>query len=96
MAGVTDVTEAPGRFRVEELADAAGVAVDTVRYYQRRKLLAPPERVGRVAVYDEEHLARLREIRSLAERGFTLAQIKELSTDDARGLLADLAAQDAP
>ncbi len=96
MAGVTDVTEASGRFRVEELADAAGVAVDTVRYYQRRKLLAPPERVGRVAVYDDEHLARLKEIRSLAERGFTLAQIKELSTDDARGLLADLAAQDAP
>ena len=58
--------------------------------------LAPPERRGRIAVYEESHLARLREIRSLAERGFTLAQIKELSTADARGLLADLAVQDAP
>lgn len=85
----------PTRYRVEELAEAADVAVDTVRYYQRRKLLAPPEREGRVAVYTEEHLARVTEIRSLAEQGFTLAQIKELSADNALGLLADLAAANA-
>jgi len=80
---------------VEELADAAGVAVDTVRYYQRRKLMPPPQKEGRLAWYDATHLARLKEIRALAERGFTLAQIKDLSTDDATGLLADLAAQNA-
>lgn len=83
------------RYRVEDLAEAVGVAVDTVRYYQRRKLLAPPQKEGRVAWYGAAHLARVQEIRALAERGFTLAQIKDLSTDDATGLLADLAAQNA-
>lgn len=85
----------PTRYRVEELAEVADVAVDTVRYYQRRKLIAPPTKEGRVAWYDQSHVDRLREVRALAEQGFTLAQITELSTDDASGLLADLAAQAA-
>ena len=72
------MAEDVARYRVEELAEASGVAVDTVRYYQRRKLLAPPLRDGRVAIYDKTHLERIREIRALAERGFTLAQIKDL------------------
>lgn len=82
-------------YRVEELAEAADVGVDTIRYYQRRKLLAPPTRQGRIAVYSDSHLARLRQIHDLSERGFTLAQIKELSTGDASGLLADLADRNA-
>ncbi|RMH81613.1 MAG: isochorismate synthase, partial [Actinomyces sp.] len=76
--------------RVEELAAAADVAVDTVRYYQRRGLLPPPRRVGRVALYDAEHLSRLRRIRHLAGRGFTLAQIGELLEGHHDGLLAAL------
>jgi len=82
-------------FRVEELAEAAGVAVDTIRYYQRQQLLAAPRREGRRAIYDGSHLERLAEIRRLADEGFSLAQIRSLSTDDARGLLADLAEQNA-
>ena len=82
-------------YRVEELADAAGIAVDTVRFYQRRKLLHPPRREGRRAVYDHTHLERVREIRRLADRGFSLAQIRDLATADATGLLNDLAAQNA-
>jgi len=89
------VADKPTRFRVEELADAADIAVDTVRYYQRRKLLALPEKDGRVAWYSQAQLDRVLEIRALADQGFTLAQIKELSTGDATGLLADLAAQNA-
>ncbi|MEQ8839900.1 MAG: isochorismate synthase [Acidimicrobiales bacterium] len=89
------MVDEPQRYRVEDLAEVVGVAVDTVRYYQRRKLLAPPQREGRVAWYDDSHLARVIEIRALADRGFTLAQIGELSTADAGGLLADLAAQHA-
>lgn len=83
-------------YRVEELADAANVAVDTIRYYQRRKLLAPPTRQGRVSIYNDAHLRRLQEINDLSTRGFTLAQIKELSNGDASGLLADLAERNAP
>ena len=66
------------RFRVEELAARAGVRVDTVRFYQARGLLPPPEREGRVAFYGEGHLARLRRIRSLLGQGFRLAQIQQL------------------
>lgn len=65
-------------YRVEELAARAGIAVDTVRYYQARGLLAPPDRQGRVAVYGDGHLERLRRVRELAGQGFKLAQIERL------------------
>ncbi len=65
-------------FRVEELATATGLAVDTIRYYQSRGLLEPPTREGRTAVYNEAHKARVDTIRQLADSGFTLQQIKQL------------------
>ena len=82
-------------YHVEELADRTGVAVDTIRYYQREKLLAPPRREGRRAFYDDAHLERIREIRGLAQQGFSLAQIRELSDPDRAGILTDLAAHNA-
>jgi len=82
-------------YHVEELADRAGVAVDTIRYYQREKLLAAPRREGRRAFYDDDHLDRIREIRGLAQQGFSLAQIRALSDGDGPGLLGDLAEQNA-
>jgi len=82
-------------YRVEDLAEAAGVGVDTVRYYQGRQLLPPPRREGRVAWYGEHHLERLGEIRDLAQRGFTLSQIRELADAEGDRLLADLAKADA-
>jgi DNA-binding transcriptional MerR regulator len=63
------------RYRVDELAAAAGVTVDTVRFYQARGLLARPERDGRVVWYGEEHVQRLARIRELKARGFPLALI---------------------
>ena len=54
-------------FRVEELAARSGVRVDTLRFYQARGLLPAPERVGRVAVYGDEHLARVRRIKELQQ-----------------------------
>jgi len=62
-------------YRVEELAAAADVRVDTIRFYQSRGLLPKPRREGRVAIYGSAHLDRLRRIRSLGEQGFSLAQI---------------------
>ena len=69
------------------LAKAAGVGVETVRYYQRRGLLTePPRPPGEVRRYGEQELRRLRFIRSAQTAGFTLSEIKELldldSTDD--------------
>ncbi len=81
-------------YRVEELAGAAGIRVDTLRFYQGRGLLHPPRREGRSAIYDESHLTRLRRIRDLQQRGFTLAQIRSVLERDATGeesLLAALA-----
>ena len=65
-------------YRVSEIAEAAGVAVDTVRFYQGRGLIPPPERRGRFAIYTGRHLERLRRIRSLLDAGFSLAQIRKL------------------
>jgi DNA-binding transcriptional MerR regulator len=61
--------------RVEQLSAQAGVSVDTIRYYQSKGLLDPPRREGRVAWYGPDHLARIARIRSLQDRGFTLATI---------------------
>jgi MerR family transcriptional regulator, mercuric resistance operon regulatory protein len=66
------------------LAKAAGVGVETVRYYQRRGLLSEPARPhGEVRRYSEQDLKRLRFIRSAQAAGFTLAEIKELVDLDA-------------
>jgi DNA-binding transcriptional MerR regulator len=65
-------------YGVEELARRAGVSIDTVRYYQSRGLLERPRRVGRKALYGEDHLGRLRHIADLKERGLTLAGIERI------------------
>jgi len=66
------------RYRVEELAQHCEVSVDTVRYYQARGLLGPPEREGRVAWYGDPHVARLGRIRELKERGCSLAMVARI------------------
>jgi DNA-binding transcriptional MerR regulator len=65
-------------YRVEELAATAGVAVDTVRFYQSQRLLPPPTRRGRVVVYEDAHLDRLRRIRDLKRQRLTLEQIRRV------------------
>ena len=62
--------------RVEELAGRSGVSVDTVRFYQKQRLLPPPVREGRVAWYTSEHLERMDRVKELRRRGFTLAVIR--------------------
>jgi len=66
-------------YRMEELARLAGITVRTLRFYRERKLIPPPRREGRIAWYDEHHLARLRTIAALLERGHTLTGIAELA-----------------
>ncbi len=68
----------PERWRVEELARRADASVDTIRFYQKRRLLPPPRREGRIAWYSVEHEARLARIRDLQRRGFSLAVIRRL------------------
>ncbi|GHE70659.1 MerR family transcriptional regulator [Streptomyces spiralis] len=66
-------------YRMEELAELAGITVRTLRFYRERKLIPPPRREGRIAWYDDHHLARLRTIAALLERGHTLSGIAELA-----------------
>src|SRR5437899_993755 len=81
---VVDVIMAT-EFRIDELAREAGTTVRNVRAYQDRGLLPPPRRSGRVGLYTDAHLARLRLIGHLLERGYTLANIDELVSAWERG-----------
>src|SRR5256714_10685465 len=63
-------------YRIEQLAQAGGVAVDTIRFYQGKGLLQPPRRDRRVTWYSEQHPERPRRIRALQQRGFTLSVIR--------------------
>jgi DNA-binding transcriptional MerR regulator len=63
---------------IEDLAEQADLKVSTIRMYQHRHLLPPPTMRGRVGVYDDGHLARLRMIQRLQEQGFSLAGIRHL------------------
>lgn len=69
---------AQSEFSIDELARAGSSTVRNVRAYQDRGLLPPPQRRGRNGVYTQDHLARLRLIGRMLERGYTLANIAEL------------------
>jgi DNA-binding transcriptional MerR regulator len=81
----TTTAPASTSLRIEELAAAASTTVRNVRAYRERGLLHPPRQQGRVAYYDESHLARLRTISALLERGYSIANIKELTSAWAGG-----------
>ena len=62
--------------RSGELAKAADVNVETLRYYERRGLLPePPRRESGYRVYPAESISRLRFIKGAQELGFTLEEI---------------------
>ncbi|WP_341928087.1 MerR family transcriptional regulator [Nocardioides psychrotolerans] len=83
------VPEAGGRartYRIDELARVSGATARNIRAYQERGLLHPPTRVGRTAVFDDTHLARLTIIMSMLDRGYTGANILEMLTAWERGI----------
>jgi MerR family mercuric resistance operon transcriptional regulator len=74
--GVSSVT-------IGKLAASGGVGVETIRFYQRKGLLAQPDKGGGIRRYGSEDLRRLRFIRQAQAAGFTLEEIKELLLLDA-------------
>ncbi len=67
------------RLRTGELAERAGVNVQTLRYYERRGLLtAPARRPSGQREYSEDAVGLLRTIKAAQRLGFTLAEIEEL------------------
>ena len=74
-----------GELRIGELATRAGVSIDTIRYYERRRLLPRAERSrGGFRLYTPETVDRLRFIKQAQEIGFSLDEIGDLlATGDA-------------
>lgn len=69
---------------IGKLADAAGVSVETIRYYQRRGLLDEPAKpLGGHRRYPDEMVKRLRFIKRAQALGFTLTEVGGLLTLDA-------------
>ncbi|GIX36650.1 MAG: MerR family transcriptional regulator [Lysobacteraceae bacterium] len=61
------------------LARAAGVHVETIRFYQRKGLLPQPERpYGGIRRYGEADVARVRFVKSAQRLGFSLAEVAGL------------------
>ncbi|MCV7344515.1 MerR family transcriptional regulator [Mycolicibacterium rhodesiae] len=69
---------ASGEYRIDELARLAGTTTRNIRVYRDRGLLHPPLRVGRIALFNDTHLTRLRMITSLLDRGYNLAHVHEM------------------
>ena len=66
---------------IGSLADAAGVNIETIRFYQRKKLVQEPVRpLGGIRRYGEPHLARVHFIKSAQRLGFNLSEVADLLT----------------
>lgn len=68
------------RFTISRAAKAANVNIETIRFYERRGLIAQPLRPvgGGVREYDGDTISRIRFIRQAQEIGFSLREIAEL------------------
>jgi DNA-binding transcriptional MerR regulator len=67
--------------QIRDLAIASGVTAQTIRFYERRSLLAPAERGGNgYRRYNDAALSRLQFIRSAQAAGLTLAEIGSIIT----------------
>lgn len=65
--------------KIGEFAGLAGVGVDTVRYYEREKLLPPPRRQSSgYRSYSADDVVRLQFVRRAKALGFTLEEIRDL------------------
>lgn len=75
----------PHSYTIARLAGAAGVHLETIRYYQRLKLVPePPRPVGGIRRYSDADAERLRFIKRAQVMGFTLEEIRSLIALQAR------------
>jgi DNA-binding transcriptional MerR regulator len=73
-------------WRIDDLAHEAGITVDTIRYYAREGLMPAPTPAGRHRRYGDRHLDRLRRIRELQDRRFSLAAIRAIVETNRPGI----------
>jgi MerR family mercuric resistance operon transcriptional regulator len=75
----------PHPYTIGRLAAAAGVHIETIRYYQRQRLVTEPSRpLGGIRRYTEADADRLRFIKRAQAMGFTLLEVKSLLKLQAR------------
>jgi len=87
-------------FTIGKVAKAAGVGVETIRFYEKKGLIVQPVAQGTYRVYQQSVVARIRFIRRAKEIGFQLSEIKELLTladhsEYDRGAVKDIASRKA-
>ncbi len=63
-------------FSISKAAKTAGVGVETIRYYERQKLIEQPQFIGKTRYYSEEIIDKIRFIKRTQRLGFTLHEIK--------------------
>lgn len=63
---------------IGKLANASGVNVETVRFYERKGILRQPKKQGAFRHYPEEYIARILFVKRSQELGFTLKETKDL------------------
>lgn len=92
----TGAAPKPQRYQIGEVAERTGVTQRTLRFYEEKGLLDPPERMdGGFRLYSDEDINRVTYIRRLQELlGFTLSEIKEMV--DAEEELQQIAATFRP
>lgn len=78
---------ADGRMRIGEFADAVGVSVDAIRFYERRGVLHPaPRTAGGYRTFDHRDLDRVRLARRFQQLGLTVEEVVDaLTAHDADG-----------
>src|SRR3546814_7870349 len=71
------------RFTIGRAAKAANISVETIRFYERRGLIAQPRKPagGGAREYDEDAVARIRFVRQAQDIGFSLREIGERSEE---------------
>lgn len=75
-----DAAPRPQRYQIGEVAERTGVTQRTLRFYEEKGLLDPPERMdGGFRLYSDEDINRVIYVRQLQQfLGFTLSEIKEM------------------
>lgn len=72
-----------GSFRIGEVAERCNVSIDTVRYYERRKLIPDaPRTAGGYRLFGPEAIERITFIKQAQDLGFTLDEISTLLSAD--------------
>lgn len=74
-------------YQIGEVAKLVGISVDTIRFYEKEKLIQAPERsMGGFRMYDPSVIDRLHFIKKAQSFGLTLGEVKEIMQKSNQGL----------